>query len=400
MSELVKGIMSDVTPAMVQGIAGNLGESEMGITKALNGMLPTLLAAMIGKSSNDSAFNNLFDLVTDPKSRSLLDNLGNSISSGSFMRTAGNNDLVGTFLKRLFGDRSSDILSAFSGQNGLRTRSTGPMMNISAQLVVGHLSRSIKRNGLEAGSFIRFLSDEKSGIIDALPPGMIGLLGLDGNLDPTDAPVRSNKTALIIGLIAMGMVAIWIWDRYDEPPVETVQIESPVLKFDTTDTATTNAFKAVQKNVPGWYLKLDNGYELIGDSAGIERNLFQFISSNKVVDTTTWFNCDHIVFQEESTALDMDQSMDQLNNIAAIMKAFPNVELKIGGYTDSKGSSAENQKISQERADAVRNALLKLGIRSTRIGSEGYGDQYPVAGNNTEEGRSQNRRVAIRVTAK
>jgi len=51
-------------------------------------------------------------------------------------------------------------------------------------------------------------------------------------------------------------------------------------------------------------------------------------------------------------------------------------------------------------ADAVRTALVKLGIRSTRIGSEGYGDQYPVAGNNTEEGRSQNRRVAIRVTAK
>ncbi|MBK7298544.1 MAG: OmpA family protein [Flavobacteriales bacterium] len=182
--------------------------------------------------------------------------------------------------------------------------------------------------------------------------------------------------------------------------MEIPLLQNSELTIDPTDTTTTNAVVAVQKNVPGWFHKLDNGYELIGDSAGIERNLFQFISSNKVVDTTSWFNCDHIVFQEESTALDMDQSKDQLNNIAAIMNVFPDVELKIGGYTDSRGSSTENQKRSQERADAVRTALVKLGIRSTRIGSEGYGDQYPVAGNNTEEGRSQNRRVAIRVTAK
>lgn len=400
MSDLLTGILSNVTPSLVQGVAGNLGESEIGVTKAIDGMVPTMLAAMIGKSANSGAMNHLFTLLTDPKSGALLDNLGNSISNGFFKRAAGNNDLVGGFLKRLFGDRSSNVISSFSSLSGLKTRSAGPVMNIAAQLVMGHLSRSMTSNGFEVGSFIGLLNEERSSNIKELPLGISGLLGLDNNLDPTDAPVRSNKTALIIGLVGVGLISFWIWDRYDEPAVEIPLLQNSELTIDPTDTTTTNAVVAVQKNVPGWFHKLDNGYELIGDSAGIERNLFQFISSNKVVDTTSWFNCDHIVFQEESTALDMDQSKDQLNNIAAIMNVFPDVELKIGGYTDSRGSSTENQKRSQERADAVRTALVKLGIRSTRIGSEGYGDQYPVAGNNTEEGRSQNRRVAIRVTAK
>ncbi|HQX31732.1 MAG: OmpA family protein [Flavobacteriales bacterium] len=57
-------------------------------------------------------------------------------------------------------------------------------------------------------------------------------------------------------------------------------------------------------------------------------------------------------------------------------------------------------KLSQARADAVYTALITIGVSSKRMEAEGYGDQYPVAGNNTEVGRSQNRRIALRVTAK
>jgi len=57
-------------------------------------------------------------------------------------------------------------------------------------------------------------------------------------------------------------------------------------------------------------------------------------------------------------------------------------------------------KLSQARADAVYTALITIGVSSKRMEAEGYGYQYPVAGNNTEVGRSQNRRIALRVTAK
>jgi outer membrane protein OmpA-like peptidoglycan-associated protein len=83
-----------------------------------------------------------------------------------------------------------------------------------------------------------------------------------------------------------------------------------------------------------------------------------------------------------------------------ILKAYPTVHLKIGGYTDNVGDPAANFKLSDERAKSVRNEMIKMGVEPSRLLAEGYGEQYPVASNDTEEGRAQNRRIAVRVTKK
>ena len=67
----------------------------------------------------------------------------------------------------------------------------------------------------------------------------------------------------------------------------------------------------------------------------------------------------------------------------------------IEGYTDSTGSNDYNQKLSVRRADAVRTALIDMGISSDRISTRGYGEEFPVASNKTAAGRQQNRRVEI-----
>ena len=86
--------------------------------------------------------------------------------------------------------------------------------------------------------------------------------------------------------------------------------------------------------------------------------------------------------------------------MAKILKAFSAVNLKIGGYTDNTGSAEGNLNLSQKRADAVKNAIVAMGIDGSRITTEGYGSAHPVATNDTEEGRKQNRRIAINVTSK
>ena len=93
-------------------------------------------------------------------------------------------------------------------------------------------------------------------------------------------------------------------------------------------------------------------------------------------------------------------SQEQLKNVAEILKAFPSVEIKLGGYTDNVGKPESNQKLSADRASMVMNELVKLGIASSRLKSEGYGEQYPIASNTTDAGRQQNRRIDIRVTKK
>ena len=76
------------------------------------------------------------------------------------------------------------------------------------------------------------------------------------------------------------------------------------------------------------------------------------------------------------------------------------MNIKLGGYTDNTGSAALNQKLSAERAASVKNELVTLGVDGGRIETEGYGQENPVASNETEEGRAQNRRISIRVTKK
>jgi outer membrane protein OmpA-like peptidoglycan-associated protein len=87
-----------------------------------------------------------------------------------------------------------------------------------------------------------------------------------------------------------------------------------------------------------------------------------------------------------------------LAKVAGILQAYPGLKLQVEGYTDSVGGEAYNQKLSENRADAVRDFLLAQGVPHDNITSTGYGESNPVADNNTASGRSQNRRVQLVVS--
>ncbi|MEZ0541824.1 OmpA family protein [Fibrella arboris] len=146
--------------------------------------------------------------------------------------------------------------------------------------------------------------------------------------------------------------------------------------------------------------KLPNGVELTLPANGVENKLLAFIEDpSKEVDKTTWFDFDRLLYETGSAAL-KPESREQLQNMAAILKAYPAVNLKIGGYTDNTGNAAANKKLSQSRAEAAMTELVRLGVDPSRLEAEGYGQEHPVASNRTEEGRAQNRRTAVRVTKK
>jgi K(+)-stimulated pyrophosphate-energized sodium pump len=92
--------------------------------------------------------------------------------------------------------------------------------------------------------------------------------------------------------------------------------------------------------------------------------------------------------------------MNEVKNISEILKAYPNVNIKVSGYTDNTGEDAANLKISTERATAVKSALVGLGISDARLEAEGYGEANPVSTNETEEGRVANSRIALSVGKK
>ncbi|WP_375445666.1 sodium-translocating pyrophosphatase [uncultured Fibrella sp.] len=135
------------------------------------------------------------------------------------------------------------------------------------------------------------------------------------------------------------------------------------------------------------------------NATGVEANLVSFIKSDKPVDKTTWFDFDRLTFETGKATL-KPESQEQLKNVAEILKAYPNVTIKLGGYTDNTGKANDNLKLSGDRAQSVKKELEGLGIAGDRLEAEGYGQEHPVASNDTEAGRAQNRRISIRVTRK
>ncbi len=101
-----------------------------------------------------------------------------------------------------------------------------------------------------------------------------------------------------------------------------------------------------------------------------------------------------ILFDYDKSSI-RKESYSALQSIADIMKEYPNTTFHIEGHTDSRGSDAYNMKLSKERAASVRDYLTTIGMDGSRMTSEGYGEERPVATNNTAAGRQQNRRVEI-----
>lgn len=141
-----------------------------------------------------------------------------------------------------------------------------------------------------------------------------------------------------------------------------------------------------------------------------------FLSENKNIDTdkyeiNTTINTDlflvpvekgetltlNNIFFEFNKATLQKESHAELNRILPFFQQYPTLKIEIAGHTDNVGSEEYNQKLSEERANSVKDYLLSQGIPAQNIVGRGYGELEPVTSNDTEEGRQENRRVEFRI---
>jgi outer membrane protein OmpA-like peptidoglycan-associated protein len=218
--------------------------------------------------------------------------------------------------------------------------------------------------------------------------------------------------------VMIGLFAWWLWNNnnkyYKHYRIENIaasghghshsEAEAPketsgLAAMGQFDSASGNFIYNVGDEIE---LKMPDGSTLKVGGNSTEAKLFRFLTdANVSVDedkTKGWITCDRIYFETGSANLSTT-SQDQINRIGAILKAFPNAEIKVGGYTDNTGSAEVNTQVSGERATMVANSLKTASGRQ-EIASEGYGPQHPIAPNDTDEGRALNRRVDVRVTKK
>src|SRR5690242_12289200 len=102
----------------------------------------------------------------------------------------------------------------------------------------------------------------------------------------------------------------------------------------------------------------------------------------------------YINFETGKSAI-KPESQPIIDQIVELLKANPTLKISVEGHTDNVGTPATNKTLSENRATSVRNALIAAGTAAARLTSKGFGQDKPVAENESEEGRAKNRRVEI-----
>lgn len=132
----------------------------------------------------------------------------------------------------------------------------------------------------------------------------------------------------------------------------------------------------------------------VGEYREIEKNLFLV-----PIEVGATVRLNNIFFEFGSANL-KEESYSELNRVVEFLQQNPTVKIELSGHTDNVGSDASNNKLSQDRVNSVKTYLVSKGISESRMQAKGYGKTKPVATNDTEEGRQQNRRVEFSILEK
>jgi len=146
-------------------------------------------------------------------------------------------------------------------------------------------------------------------------------------------------------------------------------------------------------------ISLPNGVNLSVPKGSINDNLAAFLADQSSGTLPKTFTFDHLNFDSATTQL-TPESVPTVNSLAQILKAYPNARVELVGHTDNTGSADANQTLSLDRANAIKGMLVNEGVAADRIATNGYGQTRPVASNDTEDGRAQNRRLELNVVSK
>ena len=410
-SPLLNSLMSLAGPQIMGALASRLGEPEGKVSSGLQSAAGAILASVAGKSTDSGFMSQIFSLVTGPAAGGILGNLS-GLASGGASGAVG--ELGQKFLGMVLGGQQSAVASAIAGASGLKTTSAQSLIGMAAPMVLGLLGQKVSSGGLNAGSFASMLGGEASALKGLLPAGLGALLPGLGSVSSMassamsslpnvpDAPSGGMGWALplILGVVGLG-AAWWLLGNREAPKMEVPAMPKVAEAVKDTASSASSLANAAWAALGDFFKrKLPNGVEIEIPKLGVENNLIAFIEdAAKPVDKTTWFDFDRLLFDTGKATL-KPESEAQLKTVAAILAAFPNVQIKVGGYTDNTGDKAANLALSAARAASVVTELTKLGVDKARLESEGYGIEHPVADNATEEGRAKNRRVSMRVTKK
>jgi outer membrane protein OmpA-like peptidoglycan-associated protein len=395
-------LSSIVNASTVTEIARLLGAPEPLVSRGLALSAGAAFTGLARKADDSDTLHRVFDAALNARG----DAVESAVSAGQL--TDAHSPLLaeGTrLLGSIFGGSQQPVANAIGRESGLTSTAVAALLPLAAQALLSFLGARIRDDGMTPASLAGFLKRGAPEVRKALPASLDDAIA---QMAPPTHPtadinpavtrgIRSHRSAiswLIVAAIAIPAL-LWLTSRSGNVRVDTPRaVGTSGIAVGTSGVSAPANLGALKPRT------LADGTVIRIPEYGVENRLLAFIGNPSLApDTTRWFDFDRLLFATGATTL-LPQSAEQLRDVAAILKANPAVHVKIGGYTDNVGSAEENQKLSQERAINVMNALVRMGVAPTRLEAEGYGEEHPVASNATETGRAQNRRISMLVTQK
>jgi outer membrane protein OmpA-like peptidoglycan-associated protein len=396
--DAVKGYL---TPDAVRSASALVGESESSTRHTLHSAVPSVLSGLTNMVGSREGINSFGGLIRDGGFGSAVDNVGSLFSGGS---TTSNMLGAGQqLLGKIFPGKTGAITDLLARSGGVSTASAGSLLSLAAPLVMGVLGKRAAAQGLDSSSLATALMNEKSDITAAAPSGLSQLLtgGPTVVSSSREVEVPRATTTNVRDIRREPYV-----DRYaPEPrrpgmgrwlPLLLIALGAlallMLLRPRTPRAAIESASTALSR------ITLPGGASISVPSGSINYSLAQFLGDASQTAPKN-FVFDNLNFQTGSTQLTAD-STQTVNNLAQVLKAYPNAQIQLSGYTDNTGSADANQALSLDRANAIKAMLVNQGVAAGRISAQGFGQDRPVASNDTEEGRARNRRTELTVTSK
>ncbi len=146
-------------------------------------------------------------------------------------------------------------------------------------------------------------------------------------------------------------------------------------------------------------IELPGGIKLTVPQGGFDYKLVEFLKNPADQGVPRTFVFDDLNFHFGTSNL-THESKKTVDDLIVILKAFPTTEARLEGHTDNVGDAAVNLKVSKDRANLVKDMLVAAGISSSRLSTDGFGQDRPIDTNATDAGRAKNRRTELVVTKK
>lgn len=421
--DLIKGQLG---PALVSQAASQLGESESAISKAISGLLP----AVVGGLANNADKPGVVDAITGATSGGILGNL---------LGDASNNPMISTVLASIFGDKIGGLVNAVSSFAGVSNSSSNSLLNMVAGAALGSIGKYAADNKLGNDGVKNLLEDQK-GIVSTLMPAGLSLASLGlGSMGSTsmDVPTENVKVTSydepkievnrggnthvnvdkvddadgggsiwkwLLPLLLLALAAWFLWKQCNKPAdTTTTMTDSTAMMTDSA--AVTAPGDSAMMNTTKTDEDIDlNGTAIKGYKGGMEDSMISFLKSGAYATAAddaalkdNWYTFDKVNFKMGSSSDLEAASQGQLDNLLAILKAYPEAKIKIGGYTDKVGDEAANVKLSGERAEYIKKWLSDKGVGAQVLGAEGYGSKFAtVDASASDAERAIDRKMAVR----